>query len=58
MAEVHREMNQASTALVLDLKRRGVLDDKLAIRSGEFGRATMGEVREKSSAGENTGVEA
>ena len=33
-----RETDQASAALVLDLKRRGMLDDTLVIWGGEFGR--------------------
>jgi hypothetical protein len=33
-----RETDRASTALVLDLKRRGMLDDTLVIWGGEFGR--------------------
>ncbi len=33
-----RETDQASAALVMDLKRRGMLDDTLVIWGGEFGR--------------------
>lgn len=33
-----RDTDQASAALVLDLKRRGLLDDTLVIWGGEFGR--------------------
>lgn len=33
-----RETDQASAALVLDLKRRGMLDETLVIWGGEFGR--------------------
>ena len=33
-----RETDQASAALVLDLKRRGLLEDTLVIWGGEFGR--------------------
>ncbi len=40
-----REVDQASAALVRDLKRRGLLDDTLVIWGGEFGRTPMGEVR-------------
>jgi uncharacterized protein (DUF1501 family) len=40
-----REIDQASAALVLDLKRRGLLDDTLVIWGGEFGRTPMGEIR-------------
>lgn len=41
-----RQVDQASAALVLDLKRRGLLDETLVIWGGEFGRTPMGEVRE------------
>ncbi|VTR99755.1 DUF1501 domain-containing protein [Tuwongella immobilis] len=41
----HRNMakavDQASAALVMDLKRRGLLDDTLVIWGGEFGRTPM-----------------
>jgi hypothetical protein len=40
-----RETDQASTALVLDLQRRGLLEDTLVIWGGEFGRTPLGEVR-------------
>ena len=40
-----RETDQASAALVLDLKRRGLLKDTLVIWAGEFGRTPMGENR-------------
>jgi len=33
--------DQASTALILDLKQRGLLDDTLVIWGGEFGRTPM-----------------
>src|SRR5688572_4330631 len=36
-----RATDQASAALVLDLKRRGMLDDTLVIWGGEFGRTPM-----------------
>lgn len=39
------ETDQASAALVLDLKRRGLLNDTLVIWGGEFGRTPMGEER-------------
>ena len=35
-----RDVDQASAALVLDLKRRGMLDDTLVIWGGEFGRTS------------------
>ncbi len=36
-----KETDQASAALVADLKRRGLLDDTLVIWGGEFGRTPM-----------------
>ena len=44
--KVCREVDQASAALVLDLKQRGLLNDTLVIWGGEFGRTPMGEVRD------------
>ena len=38
-------IDQATTALILDLKRRGLLEDTLVIWGGEFGRTPMGEIR-------------
>ncbi|HEX6983800.1 MAG TPA: DUF1501 domain-containing protein, partial [Planctomycetaceae bacterium] len=35
-----RDTDRASAALVLDLKRRGLLDDTIVIWGGEFGRTT------------------
>ncbi|HEY6228548.1 MAG TPA: DUF1501 domain-containing protein [Verrucomicrobiae bacterium] len=43
-----REVDQASAALVKDLKQRGLLKDTLVIWGGEFGRTPMGENREKT----------
>ena len=42
-----REVDRASAALVIDLKRGGLLDDTLVIWGGEFGRTPMSEVRLK-----------
>ncbi len=42
-----REVDQASAALVQDLKRRGLLDQTLVVWGGEFGRTPMAEPREK-----------
>jgi hypothetical protein len=36
-------VDKASAALVLDLKRRGMLDDTLILWGGEFGRTPMGQ---------------
>ena len=37
------ETDQASAALLLDLKQRGMLDDTLILWGGEFGRTPMGQ---------------
>jgi uncharacterized protein (DUF1501 family) len=36
-----KQTDQASAALVMDLKRRGLLDDTLVVWGGEFGRTPM-----------------
>ncbi len=41
-----KDIDQASVALVKDLKRRGLLEDTIVIWGGEFGRTPMGEVRQ------------
>jgi hypothetical protein len=51
-----RETDQASAALVTDLKQRGLLDETLVIWGGEFGRTPMGEKRE--SVGRNHHIDA
>jgi hypothetical protein len=38
-----QETDQASAALIADLKQRGMLDDTLVIWGGEFGRTPMGQ---------------
>lgn len=40
-----REVDQASAALVRDLKQRGMLDDVIVVWGGEFGRTPMNEAR-------------
>lgn len=40
-----KQVDQASAALVLDLKQRGLLDETLVIWGGEFGRTPVGEQR-------------
>ena len=40
------EMDRPVTALILDLKRRGMLDDTLVIWGGEFGRTPVAEYRD------------
>jgi hypothetical protein len=54
--KVCRDVDQASAALVLDLKQRGLLKDTLVIWGGEFGRTPMGEVRD--STGRNHHIDA
>jgi uncharacterized protein DUF1501 len=44
--KVCRDVDQGQTALVKDLKARGLLDDTLVIWGGEFGRTPMGENRD------------
>ncbi len=41
-----KDVDQASAALILDLKQRGLLDDTIVVWGGEFGRTPMGEVRQ------------
>jgi hypothetical protein len=43
-----REVDQASAALIKDLKQRGMLDDTIVIWGGEFGRTPMNEARDNS----------
>lgn len=55
---VCRDVDQASAALVLDLKQRGLLEDTVVIWGGEFGRTPMGEVREGGSGGRDHHIDA
>jgi uncharacterized protein (DUF1501 family) len=41
-----RSVDKAITALILDLKQRGLLDETLIVWGGEFGRTPMAENRE------------
>ncbi len=43
-----RQTDRPTAALIMDLKRRGMLDDTLVIWSGEFGRTAMNEKRNGS----------
>jgi hypothetical protein len=43
MPSAARETDQATAALLTDLKQRGMLDDTLIIWGGEFGRTPMGQ---------------
>ncbi len=40
-----KEVDQASAALIKDLKQRGLLDDVIVVWGGEFGRTPMNEAR-------------
>ena len=42
------EVDRASAALVLDLKRRGLLDHTLVVWGGEFGRTPMSQKQDKA----------
>ncbi len=53
---ISREIDQSGAALVLDLQRRGLLEDTIVVWGGEFGRTPMGEVRE--STGRNHHIDA
>ena len=46
LTKICREVDQPTTALIQDLKLRGLLDSTLVIWGGEFGRTPMGESRE------------
>jgi hypothetical protein len=43
MPKAARDCDQASAALIEDLKQRGMLDDTLVVWGGEFGRKPMGQ---------------
>jgi hypothetical protein len=58
LPRVCREVDQASAALVLDLKQRGLLDDTLVLWGGEFGRTPMGETREGKVGGRDHHIDA
>ncbi len=56
LPEISKEIDQASAALILDLKRHGLLEDTIVVWGGEFGRTPMGEKRE--STGRNHHIDA
>ncbi len=43
MTAAAKDVDQASAALIKDLKQRGLLDDTLVLWGGEFGRTPMGQ---------------
>jgi uncharacterized protein (DUF1501 family) len=48
LAQLCRETDQASAALISDLKQRGLLESTLVVWGGEFGRTPMNEERSGS----------
>ena len=48
LTSITRETDQASAALIKDLKQRGLLDSTLVVWGGEFGRTPMNEERNHS----------
>ncbi|MBI2823063.1 MAG: DUF1501 domain-containing protein [Planctomycetia bacterium] len=56
LEQICRETDQPAAALVMDLKRRGMLDETLVIWGGEFGRTPMGE--DRGSLGRDHHIEA
>ena len=56
LPKICREIDQPCAALVMDLKRRGLLEDTIVVWGGEFGRTPMGEVRQ--STGRNHHIDA
>jgi uncharacterized protein (DUF1501 family) len=56
LPQVCGEIDQSASALVVDLARRGLLENTIVIWGGEFGRTPMGELRE--STGRNHHIDA
>lgn len=56
LPEISQEIDQSTTGLILDLKRRGLLENTIVVWGGEFGRTPMGEKRE--STGRNHHIDA
>lgn len=54
--EVCLDVDQGISALIRDLKQRGLLDDTLVVWGGEFGRTPMGE--ERDTIGRNHHIDA
>jgi hypothetical protein len=48
LPDLCKETDQASAALIKDLKQRGLLDSTLVVWGGEFGRTPMNEARQQS----------
>ena len=58
LERVAAEVDQASAALVIDLKQRGLLDDTIVVWGGEFGRTPMGETRDNKVGGRDHHIDA
>jgi len=58
LPEICKEIDQASAALVLDLKQRGLLEDTIVVWGGEFGRTPMGEIRDGGAGGRDHHIDA
>jgi len=58
LEKVAKEVDQASAALVLDLKQRGLLEDTIVVWGGEFGRTPMGETRDNKVGGRDHHIDA
>lgn len=58
LEKVTKEVDQASAALVLDLKQRGLLEDTIVVWGGEFGRTPMGETRNNKVGGRDHHIDA
>ncbi len=58
LEKVTKEVDQASAALVLDLKQRGLLEDTIVVWGGEFGRTPMGETRNGKVGGRDHHIDA
>jgi len=53
-----KSVDQASAALIKDLKQRGLLNDTLVIWGGEFGRTPMAQIDKSAAAGRDHHIEA
>jgi hypothetical protein len=58
LERVTKQVDQASAALVLDLKQRGLLEDTIVVWGGEFGRTPMGETRNNKVGGRDHHIDA
>lgn len=58
LEDVAKDVDRGTSALIADLKQRGLLERTLVIFGGEFGRTPMGEVRQSGKAGRNHHIDA